>query len=82
MRVDGDGQAVEGVLSKDTATIGQYHRTWKLKLITTKTISAVFHLNSKEAKCELKVNFNDESLLFCSESKHLGIALDRSLTYR
>ena len=31
---------------------------------------------------ELKVNFNSETLLFCSEPKYLGVTLDRSLTYR
>jgi len=44
-------------------------------------VSAVFHLNNKEAKRELKVNFNSETLPFCSEPKYLGVMLDRSLTY-
>jgi len=81
MPADGDWQAVEGALSKDMATLGEYLQTWKLKLSTTKTVSAVFHLNKKEAKCELKVNFNNETLPFCSEPKYLGITLDRSLMY-
>jgi len=58
---------VEGALSKDMATLGEYIHTWKLKLSTTKTVLAVFHLNKKEAKRELKVNFNNETLPFCSE---------------
>jgi len=66
MHADGNWQAVEGALSKDTATLGEYLQTWKLKLSTTKMVSAVFHLN-KEAKPELKVNFNNETLPFCSE---------------
>jgi len=77
----GDWQAVERVLSKDMATVGEYLRTWKLKLSTIKTMSAAFHLNSKEAKRELKVNYNNETLPFCSEPKYLGVTLDRSLTY-
>jgi len=64
---DGDWLAVEGALSKDMATLGAYLQTWKLKLSTTKTVSAVFHLNNKEAKRELKDNFNNETLPFCSE---------------
>ena len=64
------------------ATLGEYLQTWKLKLSSTKTVSAVFHLNNKEAKRELKVNFNNETLPFCSEPKYLGVSLDRSLTYR
>jgi len=67
MHADGDWQAMEGVLTKDMATLGEYLQTWKLKLSTTKTVSAVFHLNNKEAKRELKVNFNNETLPFCSE---------------
>jgi len=51
MHADGDWQAVEGVLSKDIATVSQYFQTWKLKLSATKIVSAVFHLNNKEAKC-------------------------------
>jgi len=64
------------------ATVGEYLQTWKLKLSTTKTVSAAFHLNNKEAKRELKVNFNNETLPFCSKPKYLGVTLDRSLTYR
>ena len=41
-----------------------------------------FHLKNKEAKRELKVKCNNETLPFCSDSKHLGVTLDRSLTYR
>jgi len=50
MHADGDCQAVEGVLSKDMATIGEDLQTWKRKISTRKTVSAVFHLNNKEAK--------------------------------
>jgi len=73
---------VEGVLSKDMATLGEYLQTWKLKLSTTKTVSAAFHLNKKEAKRELKDKYNNETLPFCSDPKYLGVTLDRSLTYR
>jgi len=59
-----------------------YLQTWKLKLTTTKTVSGPFHLNNKEAKRELNVNHNNETLSFCSEPKYLGVMLDRSLTYR
>jgi len=46
----------------------QYLQTWKEKLSTTKTVSAVFYLN-KEPKRKLKVNFNNETLPFSSEPK-------------
>jgi len=64
------------------ASLGDYLLTWKLTLSTTKTVSTVFHFNNKEAKRELKINFVNESLPFCSEPKYLGVTLDRSLTYR
>ena len=69
MHADRDWQAVEGVLTKDMATLGEYLQTWKLKLSTAKTVSAVFNLNNKEAKRELKVNYNNKTLPFCSEHK-------------
>ena len=81
VHVDGDWQVVEGVLRKDMATLGEYIETWKLKLCTTKSVSAVFHL-SNEAKGELTVNHNNITLPFSSEPKYLGVTLDRSLTYR
>jgi len=81
MHAGGDWQAVEGVLSKDMAIVSEYPQTWKLKLCTTKTMLAAFHLNNNEAKREIKVNFNNETLPFCSEPKYLGVTLDRSLTY-
>jgi len=53
MHAGEDWQAVKGALSTDMATLGEYFQTWKLKLSTTKTVLAVFHLNNKEAKREL-----------------------------
>jgi len=69
MLVDGDCQAVEGALTKDMATVGEYLQTWKLKLSTT-------------AKRALKVTSNNEAMPFSCEPKYLGVTLDRSLTYR
>ena len=54
MHADGDWKAVERVLRKNTATVVEYLQTWKLKLSTTKTVSAVFHLNNKEAESQLQ----------------------------
>jgi len=82
MHADGEWQAVEDVLSKNMATVSEYLQTQKLKLSATKTVSAAFHLNNKEAKRELKVNYNNEILPFCSEPRYLGVTLDRSFTYR
>jgi len=48
MHADGDFQALELVLSKDMATIGEYLQTWKLNLSTTKTVLSAFHLNNRK----------------------------------
>jgi len=61
---------VEGVLSKDMATVGEFLQSWKLKLNTAKAVLAVFHLNNKEAKRELKVNHNNEKHCPFSLSPH------------
>jgi len=45
-------------------------------------VSAAFRLNNKEAKREMKLNFNNEILPFCSEPKYLGGSLDRLLADR
>jgi len=52
---------VKGVLSKDMATVSEYLQMWKLKLGTTKTEPAAFHLNNKEGKRALKVKYNNET---------------------
>jgi len=82
MHADREWKAVEGVLTKEMATVGEYLQTRKQKLSTTKMVSTAFHLNNKEPKREIKVNFNNESMPFCSETKCLGVTLERSLTYR
>jgi len=39
-------------------------------------------LATRLATRELKVNYNNEILPFCSEAKYLGVTLDRLLNYR
>ena len=58
-----------------TWELNEYLQTWKLKLCMTKTASAVFQLNNKETKRELKVNHNNETLPFCSGSRYPGVSL-------
>ena len=48
-----------------------------MKLSHTKTVTAAFHLNNREAKRELKVYNNDSPT-----PTYLGVKLDRSLTFR
>ena len=53
-----------------------------MKLSHTKTVTATFHLNNREAKRELKVYNNGRLLPFCPTPTYLGVKLDRSLTFR
>ena len=63
-------------------TLSAYLQTWRLKLSHTKTVTAAFHLNNREAKRELKVYNNGRLLPFCPTPTYLGVKLDRSLTFR
>ena len=76
----GNWKDLEETLSQDMSTLSAYLQTWRLKLSHTKTVTAAFHLNNREAKRELKVYNND--LLFCPTPTYLGVKLDRSLTFR
>ena len=78
----GNWKDLEGTLSQDMSTLSAYLQTWRLKLSHTKTVTAAFHLNNREAKRELKVYNNDRLLPFCPTPTYLGVKLDRSLTFR
>ena len=56
VHADGHWQVVEEALTKDKATLSEYLQTWKLNLGTTKTVSAVFHLNTLERNVSWKSN--------------------------
>ena len=73
---------LEGTLSQDMSTLSAYLQTWRLKLNHTKTVTAAFHLNNRETKCELKIYNNDRLLLFCPTPTYLGVKLHRSLMFR
>ena len=76
------GQAVEGVLSKEMATIGKFPQTWKVQPISTKRCRQ----SSISTTRNLKVNWCSQrqhtkpAILF--KSKYLCITLVRTLTYR
>ena len=63
------------------STLSAYLQTWRLKLSHTKTVTAAFHLNNREAKRELKVYNNSRLLPFCPTPTYLGVKLDRSLMF-
>ena len=50
-----DWKAVEDNISQDMTTLSGYLQTWRLKLSNTKTVTAAFHLNNREAKRKLNV---------------------------
>ena len=77
----GNWKDLEGTLSQDMSTLSAYLQTWRLKLSHTKTVTAAFHLNNREAKRELKVYNNSRLLLFCPTPTYLGVKLDRSLMF-
>ena len=81
LRSSGNWKELEGTLSQDMATLLAYLQTWRLKLSHTKTVTAVFHLNNREAKRELKVYNNDKLLPVCPTYTYLGVNLDRSLMF-
>ena len=58
----GNWKDLEGTLSQDMSTLSAYLQTWRLKLSHTKTVTAAFHLNNREAKRELKVYNNGRPL--------------------
>ena len=63
-------------------TLSAYLQTWRLKLSHTKTVTAAFHLNNREAKRELKVYNNGRLLPFCPTPTYLRVKLDILLTFR
>ena len=76
----GNWKDLEGTLSQDMSTLSAYLQTWRLKL-STKTVTAAFHLNNREAKRELKVYNNGRLLPFCPTPTYLGVKLDKLLTF-
>ena len=67
-----DWKAVEDTLSQDMTTLSAYLQTWRLKLCNTKMVTAVFHLNNREAKHELNVYNNGNLLPPCPVQRILG----------
>ena len=78
----GNWKDLDGTLSQDMSTLLAYLQTWRLKLNHTKTVTAAFYLNNREAKHELKVYNNGRLLPLCPTPTYLGVKLDRSLTFR
>ena len=82
MHISKDWKTLEGTLSLDMTKFSAYLQTWRLKLSHTKTVTTAFHLNNREAKCELKIFNNGKLLPCCSTPTYLVVKLDRSFTFR
>ena len=78
----GNWKDLEGTLNQDMYTLSAYIQTWRLKLSHTKTVTAAFHLNNRDAKRELKVYNNGRLLPFFPTLTYLGVKLDRLFTFR
>ena len=73
---------MEDTISQDMTTLSVYLETWRLKLSNTKTVTAAFHLNNREAKRELNVYNKGNLLPPCPVPTYLGVKRDRLLTFR
>ena len=69
-----DWKAVEDTVSQDMTTLSAL-------LQNTKTVTAAFHLNNREAKRELNVYNNGNLFPPCPVPTCLGVKLDRPLTF-
>ena len=73
---------MEEGLNKDMTILVDYLRKWRLQLSTCKTVSAVCHLNNREAKRELDVFVDNKRLVFQQAPKYLGVLLHRTLNFK
>ena len=73
---------LEDVMSRDIQLLEYYFGQWCLKMNISKSISAYFHLNNREANETLKIQTANGTLPADKNPKYLGVTLDRSLTYR
>ena len=73
---------VVSVMSRDIQLLEHYFRQWYLKMSTSKSISAYFHLYNREENETLKIQTVNGMLPADKNPKYLGVTLDRSLTYR
>ena len=77
-----DWKTVKDTLSQDITTVSVYLQTWRLKLSSTKTVTAAFHLDNREGKRELNLYNNGNLLPLFPVPTYLEVKLDRSLTFR
>ena len=67
---------------KRYSNMGSNYSSVIIKLSNTKTVTAAFYLNNREAKREVNIYNNGNLLPPCPVPTYLGVKLDRSLTFR
>ncbi|CAK6965886.1 LOW QUALITY PROTEIN: uncharacterized protein LOC116980627 [Scomber scombrus] len=75
-------EAVEEGLSEDMNILSSYLKNWRHKLSVDKTVTSMFHLNNKEATCEMNIMINNARLQFQPFPTYLGVNLDRTLSFK
>ena len=73
---------MEDGLNKDLGILVAYLRRWRLQLSIGKTVTAAYHLNTREARRELEVRVDNKRLEVQQAPKYLGVRLDRTLSFR
>lgn len=72
----------EEVLTADLEKLSGYFRKWCLQPNASKTEVTCFHLNNKNAKRELRIQFENTMLNHNKAPKYLGVTLDRTLSFK
>lgn len=62
--------------------LNQYLKKWRLRPNPSKTEVALFHLNNRQAKHEIKMVFDGKEIANNHTPTYLGVTLDRALTYK
>lgn len=73
---------IETTLSNDTQAIPTFFSQWCLKMNTTKTFTTSKHLNNHQANENMQVRVKNEIFPQEKHLKYLGVALNRTLTYK
>ena len=73
---------VESTIEEALGELTEYYRNNSLRANPGKTQVTAFHLRNREAKRSLKVSCNGVDLENTTYPKHLGVTLDRTLSYK
>ena len=74
--------SLEQTLGQDTEKLQSYFEKWFLKMNTTKTTSALYHLDNHKANHQLAIQTKNSILPFDPLPKYIGVTLDRTLSFK